>query len=215
MSVLAAVPRERLMNGSRTNSLSVEDENRERAELETAFPRCVIIHFEQFLYVRLSVETADVMQLSARVAASPASPRSLEQERATLLRLRKAPYNNDVKFHCHPVCSSTFTCVRSTQSIAGRSWVCLPSASGNNPNMSPSSFRLSLQKQQHAFGIMALSRDGELDPRRVAKRATSKVRVATIVDAFGQRLQWLSWKRRQPWLAQPRFRIAVQRVSGV
>jgi hypothetical protein len=42
-----------------------------------------------------------------------------------------------------------------------------------------------------------------------------KSEFATMADAFGQRLLWLSWKRRQPWLAQPRFRIAVHRVSGV
>jgi hypothetical protein len=54
--VLAVFPRELLKNGSRTISVDTEDVNRERAELETAFQRCVIIHPEQIVYVRLSVE---------------------------------------------------------------------------------------------------------------------------------------------------------------
>jgi hypothetical protein len=45
--VLAAFPREQLKNGGRIISVDTEDVNRERAELETAFPRCVIIHPEQ------------------------------------------------------------------------------------------------------------------------------------------------------------------------
>jgi hypothetical protein len=52
----AAFPRELFNNGSRANSVGTEDVNRERAELETAFPRLVIIHPEQHVYVRLSVE---------------------------------------------------------------------------------------------------------------------------------------------------------------
>jgi hypothetical protein len=54
--VLAAFPREVLKNGSRAISVGTEDVNRERAELETAFPRFVIMHPEQLVYVRLSVE---------------------------------------------------------------------------------------------------------------------------------------------------------------
>jgi hypothetical protein len=47
---------EMLKNGSRAFLVGTEYVNRERAELETAFPRCVIIHPEQLVYVRLSVE---------------------------------------------------------------------------------------------------------------------------------------------------------------
>jgi hypothetical protein len=57
--VLAAFPRELLKNGSRAISVGTEDVNRERAELETAFPRCVIIHPEQLVYVRRSVALAN------------------------------------------------------------------------------------------------------------------------------------------------------------
>jgi hypothetical protein len=45
-----------LKNGSRAISVGTEDVNRERVELETAFPRFVIIHPEQIVHVRLSVE---------------------------------------------------------------------------------------------------------------------------------------------------------------
>jgi hypothetical protein len=54
--VLAAFSRELLKNGSRAISVGTEAVYRERAELETAFPRCIIIHPEQLIYVRLSVE---------------------------------------------------------------------------------------------------------------------------------------------------------------
>jgi hypothetical protein len=54
--VLAAFPRELLKNGSRAISVGTKDVNRERAELETAFPRFVIIHPEQLVYILLSVE---------------------------------------------------------------------------------------------------------------------------------------------------------------
>jgi hypothetical protein len=47
--VFAAFPRELMKNGSRAISVGTEDVNRERAELETAFPRRVIIHPEQLV----------------------------------------------------------------------------------------------------------------------------------------------------------------------
>jgi hypothetical protein len=45
------------------NSVGIQEVNRERAEMETAFPGCVIIRPEQHLYVRLWVENGDVWRL--------------------------------------------------------------------------------------------------------------------------------------------------------
>jgi hypothetical protein len=109
--VLAAFPCELLKNGSRAMSVSTEGVNRERAELETAFPRCVIIHPEQLVYVRLSVEKGGCLADLSESSRMSGRPRGLGQERDTLLRLRKARYNSDIKRRRHPVSSSAFTCV--------------------------------------------------------------------------------------------------------
>jgi hypothetical protein len=63
--------RELLKDGSRDNSVGIEDVNLERTDLETAFPRCVILS-NSCLAARLS-RNADVLQLSSRVSACRAS----------------------------------------------------------------------------------------------------------------------------------------------
>jgi hypothetical protein len=70
-AVLAAFPRKRMKNGSRAKPVATEDINRERATLEPAFSRWVLLHPEQLFCVRLSVVKADVLRLSVRVAACP------------------------------------------------------------------------------------------------------------------------------------------------
>jgi hypothetical protein len=66
-------PRQLVKNGSCASSVGTEDVNPERAALETTFPRGFVVHPVQLLYVRLSVEKADVFRLSARVAAFSAA----------------------------------------------------------------------------------------------------------------------------------------------
>jgi hypothetical protein len=51
VSLLLAPTVKLLKKGSRARSVGTEDVNRERKELETAIPQCVIIHPEQRLYV--------------------------------------------------------------------------------------------------------------------------------------------------------------------
>jgi hypothetical protein len=110
--VLAAFPRELSKNGCRAFSVDTENVNRERAELESAFPRCVFIHPEQLDYVRLSVEKGGCLAGLCERSRKPGRPRGRKQEQATLARLRKARYNSDVKRRRHPVSSSASTCVR-------------------------------------------------------------------------------------------------------
>jgi hypothetical protein len=88
--VLAAFPRELLKNGSRAISVGTDDVIRERAELETAFPRCVIIHPEQLVYVRLSVEKGGCLAALGESSRMSGRPCGIEQVRATLPRLRNA-----------------------------------------------------------------------------------------------------------------------------
>jgi hypothetical protein len=68
--VLAEFPREMLKNGSRESSVVTEGVNRERAELDTPFPRGVIIHPEKLLYVRLSVEKGGCLTTRADASKS-------------------------------------------------------------------------------------------------------------------------------------------------
>jgi hypothetical protein len=76
-------------NGSRGISIGTEDVNRDRPELETAFPRCDIIHPEQLVYVRISVEKGGCLPVLSKSSRISDRPRGREQERATLERLRK------------------------------------------------------------------------------------------------------------------------------
>jgi hypothetical protein len=88
--VLGAFSHELLKNGSRAISVGTEDVHRERVELETAFPRCVIIHPEQLMYVRLSVEKGGCLAALSESGRMSGRTRGREQQRATLPRLRKA-----------------------------------------------------------------------------------------------------------------------------
>jgi hypothetical protein len=76
------------------------------------FPTCVIIHLEQLLYVRLSVEKGGCLGAHRESGRMSGRPCGRSQKRATLSRLRIARYNSDVKRRSHPVCSVAFTCVR-------------------------------------------------------------------------------------------------------
>jgi hypothetical protein len=54
--MLATFAGELSKHGSRAGSVGTEDINREWAELETEFPRSAIMHPEQLMYIRVSVE---------------------------------------------------------------------------------------------------------------------------------------------------------------
>jgi hypothetical protein len=73
--VLFAFPRELLTNGSRAVSVGSEDVNRKRAELETAFSTCVIIHLEQLVYVRLSAEKGGCLAAHSESSRMSGRPR--------------------------------------------------------------------------------------------------------------------------------------------
>jgi hypothetical protein len=109
---LAVFPRELLKNVSRASSVGTEDVNRESAELETSFPRCVVIHPEILLYARPSVEKGGCLAALSEGTHMSGRPHGLEQWRASLRRLHKAQYACDVKHTRHPVCFRAFTCVR-------------------------------------------------------------------------------------------------------
>jgi hypothetical protein len=111
-SVLAAFPRELLTNGSRAISVGTEDINRERAELETALPRCVIIHAEQFVYFRLALEKGGCLAALRESDRISGRQRGREQKRASIPGLCNARYNIAVKNCRLPVCSSAFIFVR-------------------------------------------------------------------------------------------------------
>jgi hypothetical protein len=100
------------MNGSRASYVGTEDFNRKSAELETEFPRCVIVHPEQLVYVRLSVKKGGYLAALSESSRMSARSRGRERERATLPRLRKSRYNGDVKRRRNTVYSSAITCVR-------------------------------------------------------------------------------------------------------
>jgi hypothetical protein len=91
------------MNGSRASSVGTEDFNRESAELETEFPRCVIIHPEQLVYVRLSVKKGGYLAALSESSRMSARSYGRERERATLPRLLKSRYNGDVATRSIPV----------------------------------------------------------------------------------------------------------------
>jgi hypothetical protein len=83
--VLASFPRKLLKNVSRGHSIGTEEVKRERAELETAFPRCVIIHPEQLLHVCLSFEKGGCFAALRISAHMSGLPRRRERKRDTLL----------------------------------------------------------------------------------------------------------------------------------
>jgi hypothetical protein len=68
--MLAEFPRVMLENGSHESSVVNEAVNREWAELDTAFPRGVIIHPEKHLYVRFSVEKGGCLMTRADASKS-------------------------------------------------------------------------------------------------------------------------------------------------
>jgi hypothetical protein len=77
--VLAAIPSELLKNGRCASSVGTEDVSRERSEPETAFPRCVIIHPEQLLCVRLSVEKGGCLAALSESSRMSGHPSGREQ----------------------------------------------------------------------------------------------------------------------------------------
>jgi hypothetical protein len=90
--------RELLKDGSRDNSIGIEDVNLETTDLETAFPPTPR-HPEQFLLVRPSVEKRGCLAALFASVRMPGRPRGLEQVRATLPRIYKARYDSDIKRH--------------------------------------------------------------------------------------------------------------------
>jgi hypothetical protein len=71
-------------SGIRANSVGTEDVNRERAELETAFPWFVIIHPERLLSVRLSIVKGGSLAALRESGRMSCCPRGHEHEGATL-----------------------------------------------------------------------------------------------------------------------------------
>jgi hypothetical protein len=116
---------------ARAKSVGSDDIKRDRAALETAFPRFVIIHLEDSLYVQFSDRKGGWLAALRESGRGSGRPRGGEQERATLPRLRKASEKGVIKRRHHPVCSSAFTMrpvMEQGVKEASRSWVSL----GNN-----------------------------------------------------------------------------------
>jgi hypothetical protein len=94
--VLAAFPRE-LLNGGRAKSVGTDDIKRDRAELEIAFPRFVIIHLEQPLYVHFSDRKAGwlaALRESGRVSGRPlGGEQSGLRSRVSVKQVKKALLN--------------------------------------------------------------------------------------------------------------------------
>jgi hypothetical protein len=81
-------------HGSRASSAVTENVNRKRAEPEPAFALCIIIHLEQLLYDRFSVEKDGRLAALSESSRKSGCPRGIEQERAMFPRLRKARNNS-------------------------------------------------------------------------------------------------------------------------
>jgi hypothetical protein len=83
------VPCEPLTKGSRATSVDSDEVYRKRAQLETAFPKSVIIHPKHLLYIRLSIQKGEGLVALSENRCKSGRPRGFEKEWATLPRLRK------------------------------------------------------------------------------------------------------------------------------